>query len=217
MTLIQDVKAGRLTQLLGQVVKMNTFDSDKTLVYLTDYTINTSLMDIKKDDEEDGVEGDAYGYLSRKKKNWPGPWGQLTLQVALWEPHASFAREYVKEGNLLHLTYVHVKDDRSGGLEAAVHRDKRFEDKIHVHVISDDYDERARELLDRRKAYWKIHGKPKVQSDPNTNEKRAEKKSEKQKRSKQKAQEVRREEGQTVLLKPTAQKRPNPNGKQQCF
>ncbi|KAJ5980776.1 hypothetical protein N7481_008074 [Penicillium waksmanii] len=209
MTLIQDVKVGRLTQLLGQVVKMNTFDSDKTLLYLTDYTVNTSLMDIKKDYEEDGVEGDAYGYLSRKKKNWPGPWGQLTLQVALWEPHASFAREYVKEGNLVHLTYVHVKDDRSGGVEAAVHRDKRFENKIHVNIISDAYDERARELLDRRKAYWRIHGKPKVQSDPNTNSMKTEEKAEKPKKSKQNTQEVRREEGQTVLSKPTARKKPN--------
>ncbi|CAI7668425.1 unnamed protein product [Penicillium pancosmium] len=213
MALIQDVQVGRLTQLLGQVVKMNTFDSDKTLIYLTDYTVNTSLMDIRKDDEEDGVEGDAYGYLSRKKKNWPGPWGQLTLQVALWEPHASFAREHVKAGNLVHLTYVHVKDDRRGGVEAAVHRDKRFEDKIHVHIISDAYDERARELLDRRKAYWKIHGKPKVQSDPNTNSEKTEKKAEKQKKSKQNTQEVRREEGQTVLSKPAARKEPNRNVK----
>ena len=106
------MKVGRLTQLLGQVVKMNTYDSNKTLIYLTDYTTNTSLIDIRKDDNESGVEGDEYGYLSRKKQNWPGPWGQLSIQVALWEPHASFAREYVKEGSLVHLTYVHVKDDR---------------------------------------------------------------------------------------------------------
>jgi hypothetical protein len=212
ITLIQDVEVGRLTQLLGQVVKMNTFDSDKTLIYLTDYTINTSLMDIKKDDEEDGIEGDAYGYLTRKKKNWPGPWGQQTIQVALWEPHASFAREYIKEGNLVHLTYVHVKDDRSGGIEAAVHRDKRFESKIHIHIISDKYDERTQGLLDRRKAYWKIHGKPKVESDPNTNSK-AGKEAEKQKKNKQSTQEVRREEGQTELPRPTARKKTNSNGK----
>lgn len=209
-SLIQDVKAGQLTQLLGQVVKMNTFDGDdKTLVYLTDYTANTSLIDVRKDDDN-GIEGDSYGYISRKRQNWPGPWGQMSLQVALWEPHASFAREYVKDGSLILLTYVHVKDDRGGGIEAAVHKDKRFGDKIHVRIISDEYDERARDLMERRKAYWKIHGEPSVKS------KKAEKKAEKQKQNKQRAQEVRREEGQTVLPKPTARKKVNPYGKHIC-
>lgn len=207
-SLIQDVKVGRLTQLLGQVVKMNTYDSNKTLIYLTDYTSNSSLIDIRKDDNESGVEGDEYGYLSRKKQNWPGPWGQLSIQVALWEPHASFAREYVKEGSLVHLTYVHVKDDHSGGIEAAVHRDKRFEHKIHISLVSDDYDERARDLMERRKAYWKIHGQP--SADP----KKAEKKAEKLKKSKPKPKEDNREEGQAILPKPTARKQTNPFSRQ---
>lgn len=202
-SLIQDVKVGRLTQLLGQVVKMNTYDSNKTLIYLTDYTTNTSLIDIRKDDNESGVEGDEYGYLSRKKQNWPGPWGQLSIQVALWEPHASFAREYVKEGSLVHLTYVHVKDDRSGGIEAAVHRDKRFENKIHINIVSDEYDERARDLMERRRAYWKIHGEP--SADP----RKAEKKAEKQKKNNPKPKEVKNEEGQTILPKPSARTKTN--------
>lgn len=200
--LIQDVQVRRFTQLLGQVVRLNDYDSEKTILYITDYTANASLMDIKRDDEELGTEGDQYGYIARRKKNWPGPWGQLTIQVTLWEPHASFARENVKESNLVHLTYVHIKEGRDDGIEAAVHEDRRYPEKIHVRIVSPDYNEQAQELMSRRQAYWKIHGKP--SDDP----KKAEKK---RKKSGQKQKENHIEEGQRPLLAATSQIKKNPN------
>lgn len=198
---IQDVHPGILTKLMGQVVKMNTFDDTKTIIYITDYTSNDLLMDIKKEDDE-GTEGDSYNYLGRSKRNWPGPWGQLTIQVTLWEPHASFAREHLNPSDLVLLTYVHIKQ-RSVGIEASVHQDKRFQEKIHVQVISSDYDDRSRELMARRKAYWKIHGTPK------------EKKGEQAVKKKEppKKNETRLEEGQQSLPAPTLQTKSNPLGK----
>ncbi|KAJ5141922.1 Telomere end binding protein [Penicillium atrosanguineum] len=189
--LIQDVQVNNLAQLLGQVVKLNTWDSERC------------LMDIKKEKEdEQGPEGDEYNYMARKKKDWPGPWGQLTIQVAVWEPHASFVREQVKAGDLVLLTYVRIKAGRfEGGIEAAVHEDKKYPEKIHVRLVSPNYDERTRELLDRRKEYWSIHGKP--SEDP--------RKAEKKKKSEQKKKEIRKEEGQKTLTVATSQAKKNPH------
>lgn len=191
LALIKNAQPGPFIQLLGQVVKMNTFDSEKCIMYLTDYTSNESLMDIKKDDEDDmGPEGDTYDYLSRRRKNWPGPWGRMTIQVILWEPHATFARVHVKEGQLVLLTYTRIKPGHYSGLEAVVHRDKRYPNKIHVKLISND-DDRARDLMERRKEYWKIHGKP--SDDPKKSSK---------KKNEQKKKEEKVEEGQKELSLP---------------
>lgn len=201
ISLIQDVEAHRIVQLLGQVVRMNTFDSEKTILYITDYTENSSLVDFKKDGES-GVEGDEHNYLSRRKRDWPGPWGQLNMQVTLWEPHASFARERVKEGDLVHLTYVRIKEGRGDGIEAAVHEDRRYPEKVHVRVVSPEYNEQAQELMSRRQAYWKIHGKP--SDDPK-------KAGKKRKKNEQKEKETRIEEGQRTLPAATPQVKKNPN------
>lgn len=182
---------------------MIPYDTEKCILYITDYTENASLMDIRKEDEDQGTEGDNYGYLSRKKRDWPGPWGQLSIQVTLWEPHASFARENVKAGDLVLLTYVHIKPGRGDKIEAAVHEDKRYPNKIHIRVVSPGHDERARELMDRRKEYWNIHGKP--SDDP--------KKTGKKKKNEQKKQEIRTEEGQKTLPAATSQTKKNPNSK----
>ncbi|KAJ5165971.1 hypothetical protein N7492_006267 [Penicillium capsulatum] len=198
VTLLQDLQPGRLTQLLGQVVKLNTFDTEKTIVYLTDYTSNESLMNIEKRDN-DGTEGDSYNYLSRSKRDWPGPWGQLTIRITLWEPHAGYARERLKPGDLVLFTYTHVKA-YDGMIEAVVHRDKKFGDKVHIRQVASDFDDRTRELMVRRKEYWKIHGTPK--EDPKEKGKMALAKESNKKES-------RREEGQRPLPGPTLEPKLN--------
>ncbi|KAJ5587067.1 uncharacterized protein N7459_002832 [Penicillium hispanicum] len=201
-SLLKDIQIGRLNQLLGQVVKVNDFDYEKCLVYITDYTTNESFMNIQKEDDESGTEGDSFGYVTRKKKNWPGPWGQLTLQVTLWEPHAGFAREHVKAGDLVLITYARIKAGRGDGVEAAIHEDRRYPDKIHIRVVSAEYDDRARELMERRKAYWKIHGEPKQEL----------KRNDRQKTNEKKRKEIRPEEGQTTLPAPVSRIKPNEMG-----
>jgi hypothetical protein len=171
---------------------MSTHDSEKCLLHLTDYTSNESLTDIRKDGEDElGTEGDTYDYLSRKRKNWPGPWGKMTIQVVLWEPHATFARTHVKEGQLVLLTYTRIKPGNYSGLEAIVHQDKRYPNKVHIQLISNE-DDRAKELMERRKEYWKVHGKP--SDDP--------KKTARKKKIEQKKKEEKMEEGQKPLSLP---------------
>ena len=201
-TLIQDVQAGCFVQLLGQVVKDNNWHSDKSTIWITDYTTNESLVDYEHD-LDSGTVGDEYSYLSRKRKDWPGPWGKLTMQVTLWEPHASFARERVKPGDLVLLTYVHIKLGSTGNLEAAVHGDKRYPHRVHIRSVSTEYDERARDLMARRKEYWKIHGKPKEQT----------KETKKQKKMEEKKQEERKDESRRKLRTTSSRKKLNAYGK----
>ncbi|OOQ84938.1 hypothetical protein PEBR_28340 [Penicillium brasilianum] len=207
LELIQDVQPGPFVQILGQVVKTKTYDSEKCIMYLTDYTSNGSLMDIKKDDEDEmGTEGDTYDYLSRRMKNWPGPWGKMTIQVTLWEPHATFARTHVKDGQLVLLTYTRIKHGYNGGIEAAVHQDKQFSNKIHLQIISND-DHRARDLMERRKEYWRIHGKP--SDDP--------KKASRKNKNEQKKKEEKIEEGQKPLSLPAPGKNTNKHIKTRSY
>lgn len=186
---IQDAKPRLLCQLIGQVVKINPYDSEKCLIWMTDYTENEGLNHFKKpgDDDDSGPEGDRFGYVSEKKNGWPGPWGKLSILVTLWEPHASFAREGLKPGDIVMFTYVRIKEGRS--LEAAVHEDRRFPEMIHVRKVHDENDERAKALMDRRTEYWKIHGEHK------TDTKKAKKRNKKVAQKK----ETRVEEGQLVL------------------
>jgi protection-of-telomeres protein 1 len=196
--LIKDAEPHRLYKLLGQVVKLNTYDSEKTLLYITDYTENPLLPDKRKPGEEDdtGMEGDRYSYLGRKN-DWPGPWGRLTIQVALWEPHAGYAREHISKDDLVLLTYVRIKQSRD--LEASVHQDRIYPEKIHVQVFRDKNDERVQALMARRAEYWEIHGEPKKDT------KKTKKKSQAQKK------EACKEEGQLTLPAATRTKM-NPHG-----
>jgi hypothetical protein len=200
-SLIKDIKPRQLYQLLGQVVKLNTYDSEKCLMYMTDYTENPLLPHKRKPGEEgEGTEGDRYNYL-RNKNDWPGPWGQLNIQVALWEPHASFAREHITPNDIVLLTYVQVKEARD--LEASVHEDRRFPDKIHIQIIKNHNDERVQALMDRRSEYWKIHGEPKKETKK---AKKQAKKSEGQKK------QISKEEGQQLILPAANRTRLNANG-----
>lgn len=202
---IRDMQVRRIVQLIGQVVRLNDYDSEKTILYITDYTENPALAEFKKDDEDDmNIEGDQYNYMNRRAKRWPGPWGRLNLQVTLWEPHASFARENVREGDLVHLTYVRIKEGLHVGMEAAVHEDRRDSKKVHVRVISADFNEQAQELMSRKEAYWKIRGKP--GEDSKKTEKKKKKKTEQKK-------EARAEEGQRTLPASASLVKKNPRSK----
>lgn len=207
-TLIKDAQCNTITQLLGQVVTINTYDSEKTILQITDYTSNPSLIDYKNNNDE-GPEGDIYNHLSLNRNNWPGPWGQMVMQVTLWEPHADYARENVKVGDIVLFTYAHVKVRRASDiLEAVVHEDKRYKEKIHVRLCQDGHDERTQELLRRRKEYWDVHGQPSKKPEKANKRKAKEEQKQQQQQKKKKEKEAQVEEGQTVLQ---PRSRPIPN------
>ncbi|KAK9854518.1 hypothetical protein MYU51_003575 [Penicillium brevicompactum] len=209
--LVKDLVANSFCQLLGQVVKMKTYDSEKCLLYMTDFTENENLAEYKKPGEDDeGVDGDEYNYMKRKYNNdWPGPWGKHVIEAVLWEPHAKFARESLKTGDIVLLTYVRPKEARY--LEVAVHEDRKFPDKIHVRICNNHNDEHVQGLMNRRAEYWKIHGEPKKDA-----KKDAKKTSKQAKKAQAQKKEVQKEEGQLTLPTSTRTKK-NANVKTRTY
>ena len=209
--LIKDVAERMYVDLLGEVVKAQLNDSEKAILYVTDYTAHKDLFDYQKD-ENGPRDGDQYGYLSRSLKNWSGPLGQMTLTITLWEPHASYAREHVKAKDLVQLTNVHIKRGRvAQNLEASIHTDRRFPETLHVKLVHDRTDDRVRNFLQRRSEYLKKHGWGTTEEIPGS-------KKSKKKPQQQKKQEGKTEEGQR-LLKPSSlssKRRPNENSKSVC-
>lgn len=203
---VKDLVAHRFCQLLGQVVKLKTSNHENCILYLTDYTENELLAEYKKPGEDDqGAEGDPHNYMKRYNNNdWPGPWGKHVIEAVLWEPHAGFARETLKPGDIILLTYVRPKETRY--LEVAVHQDRKFKDKIHIRVYNNQDDEHTRALMKRRAEYWKIHGEPKKD-----NKKDAKKTNKQTKKVQAQKREGQREEGQ-LTLPPSTRTKKNANG-----
>jgi hypothetical protein len=189
--------------LTGEVVKIFANDSEKVALYLTDYTTNEELHNYTIDTKI-AREGDEYAYLPRSNKQWPGPAGRMTLQITLWDPHAGFAREHLKEGSIVRLRNVHIKRSRIEGssLEGAMHCDRQNPNEMNIRLIDAENDERGRELLRRRKEYW--------ESDPR--KRKAEGTGETSSRSKRnrpnrmKPVTAKKEEGQTTLSSSVAKK-----------
>ncbi|KAL0263530.1 hypothetical protein SLS55_002510 [Diplodia seriata] len=112
--LIKSVGPRQFFDLVVEVVKIYPRASE---IYVTDYTENNLLYRYKYPDEDVDLDasrdGDAYDYTGlNRRKAWPGPFGQMTLQVKLWGPHAT-AFDKIGEGEIVELKNVHIKMDRS--------------------------------------------------------------------------------------------------------
>jgi hypothetical protein len=147
LSLIKDLQEQTYVDLIGEVVKIYPQNSEKVLLYLSDYTTNKMLPDHTPADDD--PESDTFYYRSRKK--WTGPSGQMSLPVTLWEPHASFARERVTENDIVSLSFVHIKENRRNTtLEASMHS-ARYNN---VRIVDAEKNEHAKQLLRRKKNYW---------------------------------------------------------------
>ncbi|KAF2466077.1 uncharacterized protein BDR25DRAFT_238065 [Lindgomyces ingoldianus] len=123
---ISELEAGKFADMVGEVIKTYPANFDSLDIYVTDYTENQDLFYYQDPSEMD----------LPPTKPWPGPYGQMTLQIRLFEPHASFARQNIREGDLVHIQNIHVKYSAANQLEGAVHQDRRFIDRINIRKIS---------------------------------------------------------------------------------
>ena len=158
-SLIKDVQEKTYCNIVGQVVKIYAHH-DRVEVYVSDYTINTLLWNYewgKEDGFESGREGDEFNHVPRSSSNrkWNGPYGQMTLAVTLWPPHANIGRHRLKENDFVFLRNVHIKwKDRR--LEGVLHQDTRHPDREDITVLKDNQDEdRVKEVLRRKLDYAK--------------------------------------------------------------
>jgi hypothetical protein len=142
--LIQDVVIGNYHNLVAEVVKSYSPGYGSLDLYVTDYTVN---KDLYLYDDPAFAREDGFGNSSQ----WKGPPGQITMQVRLWDPHASYAQEHIREGDIISLTDVHIKISQANKLEGALHQDQRYYEKVKVRKVT--YAQQLEELQKRKNDY----------------------------------------------------------------
>lgn len=140
--LVKDLVIGKYHNLVGEVVKMYWPDDASLDLYVTDYTENKDLYLYLDPNDDDG-------FNMPTQTRWPGPYGQVTIAIRLWEPHASWVRANIRVGEIVYLQNVHAKLSQENKLEGVIHQDHKYRDKICVHKCN-----RASQIaaLNQRKA-----------------------------------------------------------------
>jgi protection-of-telomeres protein 1 len=154
---LKDMGLGEFHDLVAEVVKTYPVDYTTFDLYVTDYTTNKDLFLYEDPEDSD----DMYSFSPQKK--WTGPIGQMTMAIRLWEPHASYAREHVREGNFVFLQNVHTKLSQASKLEGAIHQDTRYPDKVCIRVCTRP--EQMATVKARKEVYEKERGQRKVGED----------------------------------------------------
>lgn len=143
LALLKDMGIG-FYDMVGQVVKTFAATYDSMDVYVTDYTTNKNLF-MYEDPEAD----DDFNFGIQTK--WPGPFGKMTIMVRLWEPHLSYARANVQEGDFVFLQNIKTKISLTGNLEGALHQDQKYPNKVQIRKCTNT--SQLDPLLTRKKAY----------------------------------------------------------------
>lgn len=172
--LLKDVKPDRFYNILGEVVQVYDNGSyDCLTVHLSDYTANSEFYNHAwgGSPTTNGRDGDEHGYIkSRPKttKDWPGPYGKMSIQLTLFDGHAAFVREQVKDKEWVLLRNVQIKYGNQGGrLEGFLRGDRHtFEGKVQVEVMKqsedpDENDSRWKEAVSRKYQWEKKFNKEK--------------------------------------------------------
>ncbi|KAF3483262.1 telomere-binding alpha subunit central domain-containing protein [Arthroderma uncinatum] len=156
--LLKDATFATYADITGQVVKTYN-EGEKFILYVTDYTSNEHLLQYALPSRESGGRSDTeYKYINTQKtREWPGPFGTMTIHVTLWDPHASFARERVKVDDYVTLYNVNIKmNKQSGKMEGSLHIDRVYPNKIQVYIINDnETDPHIKQLVQRKQEYWR--------------------------------------------------------------
>ncbi|CEL08907.1 hypothetical protein ASPCAL12052 [Aspergillus calidoustus] len=163
--LIKDIDDRQFVDLIGEILKIHSSDSEKATLYFTDYTENEKMFYYASDNDpnlDQGREGDEYNYIGRQKKKWDGPSGRMIIQITLWEPHASFVRDNFELGGIVRLKNVRIKGSRveGGSLEGVIHTDRDNPRAVNAFRVDMKDDPRVQEFLTRKAEYLEAHPKP---------------------------------------------------------
>lgn len=157
-SLIKDIEHEKFHDLVGQVIKIYPSYNDVEL-FITDYTSNVLLHNYEWGGGGQGGggyrEGDEYNYLPRSRKDWPGPFGKLTLMVSLMSPHSHYASSNVRENDFVFLRNVRIKQSSIRTLQGSLWQDQKYLDRVDVSVITDKSDHRVKDILRRKLEYKK--------------------------------------------------------------
>jgi protection of telomeres protein 1 len=155
--LLKDVSQDTYCDVIAQVARKPFDGVDKVTLYVSDYTENSAFFHYTWDGVKDiasRATSDPYGYTrpsqddsDKEKDEWVGPYGQKTIQVTCFEPHASFIRSDVSSGCWLRIRNLRIKLGKDlNYLEGFLHEDKGYPGKINIEVL----DTENREMADPR-------------------------------------------------------------------
>ena len=167
---LNGVCTDKFYDLVGQVIKMYPVN-DVLEVYLSDYTTNNLLFNYDYQEPNDP----EFEYASDVKRRWPGPFGQQTVQVTLFQPHAGYARTHIFENEFVLLRNVHIKYNTysaNNRLEGVLHANKFYPDDINVSKLEIE-DERVKKVLKAKLAYEKQFKSQRAQANASASKKRA--------------------------------------------
>ena len=150
---IKDMGFSEFHDLVAEVVKSFSADYTTLDLYVTDYTSNKDLFLY-----EDPDDADDYSFTPQKK--WTGPIGQMTMAIRLWEPHASYARENIREGDFVFIQNIQTKLSQANKLEGALRGDRKFPDKVQIHLCTREA--QMATLKQRKEAYGEVQGQRKL-------------------------------------------------------
>lgn len=162
---LEHVKENNFYDVVVQAVRNPYEELDKATLWITDYTKNDSFhnfvwngLDLSR---QNGITGgDPYSYLSSKTAQgttaatqWPGPFGQRSMQVTCFHPHDAVVMQNVQAGTWVQLRNLHVRYGRNGNnIEGFLHGDRTHPNRINVDILAADH-ERVKEALRRKRDY----------------------------------------------------------------
>lgn len=164
--LLKDVEQSKYYDLIVQVIRK--YDAaDPVTLYVTDFTANSGFYDhvwggAKHLGDRDSDENGYKDGNSEKSKEWPGPYGKMSIQLNLFDDHGLYVRTFVNSGDWILLKNVHIKTPKNGGcLEGYMHHDRTPNIDVLEQRDSNDIDPRWKEAVRRKSEYWEKFKKQK--------------------------------------------------------
>ncbi|KAJ4331897.1 hypothetical protein N0V95_009787 [Ascochyta clinopodiicola] len=140
--LIKDLEVGKFFDIKAQVVNMYYSNNGTVELKVTDYTSNKNLYPYADPDKDPDLVA---------RHDWPGPYGQVTMDVRLYEPHAAWARGNLSNGDFAYLKNVHTRASPANMLEGAMHEDRQMPHQVDVRKLS--HPPAIEEINERKAAY----------------------------------------------------------------
>ena len=140
--LIKDLAPDKFYDVKAEVVNIYYTNHGTVELKVTDYTANKDLYEYVDPEVDREL---AWG------RDWRGPFGQITMNVLLYEPHAAWARGHITKGDFIFLRNMRTKFSPQNFLEGLLHQDRQMPDQIDVRKL---FNESAiDEIKERRNAY----------------------------------------------------------------
>ncbi|KAI0550763.1 hypothetical protein F4679DRAFT_191691 [Xylaria curta] len=166
---LEHVVDGKFCDVIVNVVKAPFDETEKTTLWVSDYTENDSFHKFSWDGAKQLGErdGTSYGYVDteiRRESKWAGPFGRRSMQITCFESHAAHVNSEVQLDQWIRIRNLRIKTGRNGlNLEGVLHEDRDFS-RRQVDILrwdgrEEDCDPRLKEAIRRKMDYEKLKKK----------------------------------------------------------